>query len=695
MSVGDFATKVKAKYPEYQSIDNRTLVTKMIAKYPQYKDQVTIQPLPVDNSQVPQKKSLFGQAVGGAASAINKGYEAFSNAPGVKQAGQVVGAVVGEAGKVIGSGVGTIAQAATNVASGKPITQNVLGASEQNAAETGAFGKQIGAAGVPAAMLGGAGRVVNLALAVGMGYTGYKTFKEGFDQKDYVKMYSGLQDMTVAGLGAKEGLASGDKGLFVNPELKAKAIEVLKAHTEAVGGAIDVAKESQPQAIKIKKAESSIKEGVDKGIKPTVIGKKTLAGKEQFYASAGEAVKTISENRNKLTLTDENGEVVAQPKTVGQFAQAIDQTKKQIYKQYNDLAKSSTGKDAQVDVGSTIDKLKAFGQDIKYTPEVRDYAISKIPEIEEIQNQAPDVIEARIAEYNKSLQNFYRNPTKASQIYAQVDASMAAELRRVLDEKITSTEGPGYAELKKKYGALKTIEGEVNKRAIVEARKNTKGLADLTDIFTGGEVLSGVLTGNPAAIAKGALGLGIKEVYKRLNSPDRYINNMFTDSYAAYPFPEARPAAPTTPTPIPSKSLFSPSSYKEPALPDFSEGATPKIAAMSVADYQKQALDAAGEYTGKQYAGGTEGNYEQFKKIFSDPRTSNPKVKEAISNGDIETLRKELVNRKIMTSEEVDNMLYSQDGSGDDLLQEFKARLIKENPAAFTSKKVAKSLFKK
>lgn len=40
MSVSDFASKIKQKYPQYQDVDDSTLVNKMIAKYPVYADKV-------------------------------------------------------------------------------------------------------------------------------------------------------------------------------------------------------------------------------------------------------------------------------------------------------------------------------------------------------------------------------------------------------------------------------------------------------------------------------------------------------------------------------------------------------------------------------------------------------------------------------------------------------------------------------
>lgn len=43
MSFDDFAASIKAKYPQYQEVDNFTLATKMVEKYPEYADRVSLE----------------------------------------------------------------------------------------------------------------------------------------------------------------------------------------------------------------------------------------------------------------------------------------------------------------------------------------------------------------------------------------------------------------------------------------------------------------------------------------------------------------------------------------------------------------------------------------------------------------------------------------------------------------------------
>jgi hypothetical protein len=282
---------------------------------------------------------------------------------------------------------------------------------------------------------------------------------------------------------------------------------------------------------KIDKLDKAIELGVSKGIKPTVIGKPSLAKLDGFYDKANDAVKTIAEHKNLIKIVNNAGEEVSHPKTVGEFAQAIDQSKKILYKKYHDMSLQAGDAGAQFSTSKVVNNLKKVSspENLKLNPQVRDYAASLIKEIEELEGAAPEVVEERIKDLNTSLAGFYDG--RVTKAKAQVDASVAQLMREELDNKITSAVGEGYQGLKNQYGSLKAIEREVNKRALVNARQAPKGLTDLTDIFTGGEIISGVLSMNPALIAKGVAGRGIKEVYKKLNNPDRYIEKMFKQAY--------------------------------------------------------------------------------------------------------------------------------------------------------------------
>jgi hypothetical protein len=236
---------------------------------------------------------------------------------------------------------------------------------------------------------------------------------------------------------------------------------------------------------------------------------------------------------------------VSHPKTAAQAAQAIDQAKKIVYKKYNDMAVAAGDAGASFKSNKVLSRLDEIAQApdevipkndprLKWDESIRRYAHDMKASVAELDGASPEIIEARIKDLNNSLKGYYEGRTAAAK--AQIDGSVAQAMREELDANITSAVGDGYQALKNQYGALKSIEKEVNHRAIVNARKNTAGLTDLTDVFTGGELVAGVMTANPALIAKAVAGRGIKEYIKKLNDPDLYVERMFK---RAYGLPEA------------------------------------------------------------------------------------------------------------------------------------------------------------
>ena len=344
--------------------------------------------------------------------------------------------------------------------------------------------------------------------------------------------------------------AAGNIGAAVNV---ASVLPVGKAVEAAGKGIADVAGpavEKAAAAIVDKiptatdKLDKAIQTGVTKGIKPTVIGKPSYDKLTNFYDKANQAVKVIAENREKLNLVDENGEALHHPRSAAEMAQAIDQTEKVIYDKYHAMATAAGDAGSEFDAEPILKELDKIAADpeealpmgdprLKYNPQTRAYANDLKSEIMELHGASPEIIEARIADLNNSLKGFYDG--RVTKAKAQIDGSVAKLMRQQLDNNITSAVGEGYQDLKNQYGALKTVENEVAKRALVNARKANKGVADLTDIFTGGDLVAGTLSGNPALIAKGLFGRGIKEVYKSLNNPDRYIEKMFKKAYDVVP----------------------------------------------------------------------------------------------------------------------------------------------------------------
>lgn len=276
------------------------------------------------------------------------------------------------------------------------------------------------------------------------------------------------------------------------------------------------------------KLEKKIEKGIDKGIKPRFTAeKKTVGGLDNYKVKASDAVMAIDEYKDKINLVDSYGDKIALPRNNAEFAQAIEKTKEQIFKEYSSMASAASEGGVRFSTDQIQSKLDDVIRDIGNPDDVVDYAYKMKMELEKLNGASPEVIQKRIKYYNESLENYYAGRGGVTQAKAKVDASVANAMREELDGMITSAQGEGYQALKNKYGALKAIEKDVNHRALQIAKKSPAGLLDMTDVFTGGEIAAGVMSMNPVLVAKGLTGKAAKEYMKWLNNPDKYIGDMF------------------------------------------------------------------------------------------------------------------------------------------------------------------------
>lgn len=321
--------------------------------------------------------------------------------------------------------------------------------------------------------------------------------------------------------------------------------------------------------------QSSILKNYETGVKPLINAKRTPAQLENYREDVVSGVKSINANKNNLRFEGEDGEIITgqAPKTLQQFTDSIEQTKKSIYEQYDALAKQASGKGAQVNLGTVGKELDtvisnealqiASPQTVQYARDLQ----ARLMQYTEGPNgrfggyrkidasTAQDVIQT----YNKSLEAFYRNPTYDTASRAAVDAMIVNQMRTALDETISSLTGTEYGALKKQYGALKAMEKDVLKATLRDARKNTKGLIDFSDILSGGQVVNGILTLNPGAIAQGATAKAIATYYKYLNNPNRAVEKLFNDVdqlQSLKPSSQVQTAPASTMSPTPSTNAM-------------------------------------------------------------------------------------------------------------------------------------------
>ena len=286
------------------------------------------------------------------------------------------------------------------------------------------------------------------------------------------------------------------------------------------------------------KSESQLEKSIlgkfEKGVKPLIPGKTTPTQVTKYKTSVVDAVKTINENKGGLKYLQDTGEIISgkAPASLQQFSDSVEQTKKVIFKQYDALAQQS-GKS-----GNVIDLTKV-AKELDSVINSPSLAISNPQAITYAQNAQNNLLKFGsidtsttqdvVQQFNAKLSAFYRNPTPDGAGNSVIDAMIANSLRQEADTFITGLTGTEYSALKGKYGSLKAIEKDVIKANLRNARKNTKGLIDFTDIFTGADVVTGMLTMNPVTLARGGVMRGLKEYYKYINDPNNIIKKMFQD----------------------------------------------------------------------------------------------------------------------------------------------------------------------
>lgn len=279
--------------------------------------------------------------------------------------------------------------------------------------------------------------------------------------------------------------------------------------------------------------EKKILNYYQKGVRPTVVGNSTVGQLEQNQANQLQAVKSITKNKSNLSLKTPEGEVIKgeTPKSLSQTMEAVDQTKTNIFKKYNDLAEKAGETGVSVDLNNIADELESSILDDKVmkaiSPDIFKYVKKRVNGLRSAGSFTPEETQRAIKISNESLKSFYKNPTYESASKASVDAMIANKMRQNLDATIESTVGEGYQALKNEYGALKSIEKDVIHRAIVDGRKNVKGLLDFSDIASGAELVQGLITMNPTYFASSAAMKAIAKYYKYLNDPNTSIKKMF------------------------------------------------------------------------------------------------------------------------------------------------------------------------
>lgn len=298
------------------------------------------------------------------------------------------------------------------------------------------------------------------------------------------------------------------------------------------------------------KADSFRKEAstyIEKSIKPTVKGKMNQADYNKFIDDTLDVVDYMDKNRSILQYTDDAWEKVVWklPTNLRETSEALGNMKKSLYDQYNNIAKLAWDNGARVNMNKAFQNLDDLERDVSQNianPQTKGIVENFKNQLLEYTDDAGTIAiedaQKLTQDFNKQLTAFFRNPNmndvSKNSIISQLNKWTKEAINDSIDDALNqgiknwSSASQEYQALKWMYGKIKTIEDEVAKRALVEARKNIKGLSPtILDSFAWGEATEALLTMDVWKLGKAAAMKFIGKYYKYLNDPNTQINNLF------------------------------------------------------------------------------------------------------------------------------------------------------------------------
>lgn len=279
--------------------------------------------------------------------------------------------------------------------------------------------------------------------------------------------------------------------------------------------------------------EQAVEKGMNKGASPSMAGIETLGQVKKYTKKATEAVQDIIEKKNNIQLLDKNGELKSQgslPETVHEFSQAVDQGKKQVFTEYDAMKKAAGEEGAFAETTSAAKELRKFGNNpviVDNYPPLAAEALRRAEALEKRGAYSVDLAQEAIVNANAKLEGFYKNPSFEQATSAAIEQIVVNNLRNSLDTAIANEKGPGYQNLKNKYGAYKAIEKDVLRKALADAKNHKYGLFDFANILTASEAVTAIATFNPISAGKVGMMQAAKGYMKWRNSPNTAVSQMF------------------------------------------------------------------------------------------------------------------------------------------------------------------------
>ena len=306
--------------------------------------------------------------------------------------------------------------------------------------------------------------------------------------------------------------------------------ELLPIGKEAVNVGRDLAAVAgRKTAVDLEKAlDVTAQKGIEKTIL-TTRGKSSLPDVQRFLDKGKASIIDIAENKDNLSFINPEGAAIKGelPTTLSEWKQAVYQREGELFKQYDAMDKAAGGKGAVVTLDPLADKLETWAKSkviMTENPQAASYALKKAEAYRNAGSYTAEEAQQALIELNSKFEAYLKNPTPEK----AVDVISGNNIREALYKAVMEKEGPGYENLRRTFGAHKEIEADVTKRAIREVAKS--GGPGWLDILSGSEFTAGLLSANPALMARGGMLEGLNIVRKYWRDPNRIVKGMFSDT---------------------------------------------------------------------------------------------------------------------------------------------------------------------
>lgn len=326
---------------------------------------------------------------------------------------------------------------------------------------------------------------------------------------------SALNIAGVLGLGKLELAATGGKGVpgLVSEKASQGVSNVIKGTKETI-------KRIPSSEVKV---DSLIDEAYFKAVKPSTASLKGAGQVEKYKTNVRTAIKDIAQN--KSLLPEEK-----LPQSLQETLSAVEEGKRRVWGQVEKLNQQAGKAGVKIDLNKVADTLddviknKAISIE---NPGAVEYARALKERLLKAQSLTPQETQELVTNLNSRLSSFFRNPTADTASHSVIDAGIRNNIVKALDDAIETVSDDAAKPLRQLYGSYKSIESDVAKAAARVAKRNTTGLIDYTDIFSGGDIVRGVITANPAEVVRGGFMNAVKNLYKYRNDPNIQIKKLF------------------------------------------------------------------------------------------------------------------------------------------------------------------------